>query len=186
MTKSTYTKTNVTTGEVTEIPRKSEPEFTPGELRRIGQFAKSLGISGKNELTAHEQELIDGVKNQIARERLDAPRSMLNHRIRQLKRNGYSNVRIGAVLGIHESTVRRRLKAPMEPIEILLDHSLSDLEAVREELIGAVSSYPEFRRLFGDSYILRIHTTTRKVSIDPKLKRVRFSLDFSVNIREED
>lgn len=166
----------------------TEPTFTAAEQRRIGQFAKNLGISGRNKLTEQDKELIETVKRQIVLEKLEAPRSMLNHRIRQLKRAGYSNVRIGAVLGVHESTVRRRLKAPMQPIEILLDNLLKDMEAVRSELVDALSSYKEFSELFGlgDQRILRIHTNTRKVSIDPKLKRVRFSLDFSVNIREEE
>ena len=117
-------------------------------------------------------------------ERITVSKTTLNHRIRQLKAKGMSNVRIGAMLEIHESTVRRRLKAPLTPVERLLEAVLADLEAAREEVLRKFLDHPDFREVFGDRGMLRVHTNHRAVEIQPKTNRTKFTLEFVATARE--
>lgn len=121
--------------------------------------------------------------------RFDAPKSMLNHRIRQLKRQGKSNVLIASILDISESTVRRRLKTPIEPIELLLDEMLASLEYSRESILNSLLGSRQFTTVFDyqlDEHFLKIHTNRRQVEIDLKNKRVKFNLEFIATIKDEE
>lgn len=169
-----------------ELRSGVDTKMTPAEIRALGAKIKELSEEERGkpgELSSLESRLAEEHQKAAALKRLDAPKSMLNHRIRQLKKAGYSNVAIGAVLDIHESTVRRRLKMPLEPIEILLDKMLFDLEDAREDILGKLVDHPELEKVFGegygDKYTLRIHTNSRKAEIDPKRRRVKFTLEFS-------
>lgn len=177
---------NKTTGK-TRIIERNPMLLNRKEQSALGAATKTL--QALNATPERIKEIVGEAEKSAALRSLDAPRSMLNHRIRQLKKHGYSNVAIGNVLGISESTVRRRLKSPLEPIEILLDNALADLEAVREELLGAFSSYPELEKVFGEGYgekyIMNVHTNARKVEISPSRKRVKFSLEFIATMKEQ-
>jgi len=153
--------------------------------RELGAIAKTLG----DDLTPERRdELVAAAEKVTALRSLDAPKSMLNHRIRQLKRQGYSNVAIGAVLDIHESTVRRRLKMPLTPIEVLLDKLLFDLEDCREDIVNHFVDVPEFEEVFGEGfgekYLIQVHTNARRVDINTKLRRTRFTLEFVVSLKD--
>ena len=176
--------------------RSGDTKMTGAEIRALGAKVKELSEEERGkpgELSSLESRLVEEHQKATALKRLDAPKSMLNHRIRQLKKAGYSNVAIGAVLDIHESTVRRRLRMPLEPIEILLDKLLFDLEDAREDILSKLFDHPETQKVFGGDlgedpsqrFVFRVHTKARKVEIDPKRKRVKLSLDFVATLKED-
>lgn len=116
--------------------------------------------------------------------------SRLNYQIRTMKKNGYSNVAIGEVMGISESTVRRRLKAPMAPEEALMEDSLSYLVNAREQILADVENHTAaFKEVFPeyqDTHVLRINTNSREVEVNTKARSVWFKLSFSATLVEKD
>ncbi len=164
----------------------TKPTVDNRAKRELGAAIKLIKSKGEEVTPERRDELIAEVEKHYALRTLDAPRSMLNHRIRQLKKHGYSNVSIGQVLGISESTVRRRINQPLSPIEILLDKILLDLEDSRTEILEKFLDHPETREVFGhtDAFVTRIHTNSRRVRIDPKLRRVKFTLEFTATIKD--
>ena len=172
--------------DLLETPAKRKNLLDARAKRELGAAVRLIEEKGEKVTPERRDELVEEVEKNHALRTLDAPRPMLNHRIRQLKRNGYSNVAIGKVLGISESTVRRRLNMPLQPIEILLDKTLADLEDARVAILESFMDHPESKIAldYGDKHGIRIHTNARKVSIDPKLKRVKFTLDFTAIVKD--
>lgn len=110
--------------------------------------------------------------------------STLTLRIREYKREGMSNVAIGDLLGISESTVRRRLKQPLTEEEMLLEAMLDELSNTRDEIIENIMRDPMFSRVFKSdgNWVLRTKTLKRRASFtrrEGRGHRMSFTLEFS-------
>lgn len=113
--------------------------------------------------------------------------STLTLRIRQYKRDGMTNVAIGKLVGVSESTVRRRLKTPLTEEETLLESMLDILADSRDEIIQRVTEDPMFDAIFktremGGAWTLRVNTVKRRASFtrrEGKGHRMSFTLEFS-------
>lgn len=113
--------------------------------------------------------------------------STLTLRIRQYKRDGMTNVAIGKLVGVSESTVRRRLKTPLTEEETLLESMLDILGDAREEILQRVTEDPMFDAIFktremGGAWTLRVNTVKRRASFtrrEGKGHRMSFALEFS-------
>lgn len=143
----------------------------------IKEIAETLGVaeSTVRGLLAADDERIDL-----------SSLSTLTLRIRTYKREGLTNVAIGKLLGISESTVRRRLKTPLTEEETLLEAMMDLLGDAREELVQRVTEDPMFERVFGtdrgEGWILQVNTTKRRAGFtrrDGKGQRMTFTLEFS-------
>lgn len=176
---------NRETGNVKRIIR-TDTHLNRKEKMALDATIKKAKV--KNATPEHILDITNEAEREAALRTLVGPKSMLDYRIRQLKRRGYSNVAVGKVLKIHESTVRRHLKNPITPIEALLDDILHDLELAREEVLANLVSNPQFEKVFGEGmgekFILSIHTNQRNVEISPKFKRVKFTLEFIATAKD--
>lgn len=109
--------------------------------------------------------------------------SSMNLRIRAMKRAGYSNAAIGDVVGVSESTVRRRLQKPLSEAEQLTENMREYLNDAQEDILNVLSEDPIFREMFGEQVVLRVHTVQKRTTLTPG-KRVTFKLEFSAHKRE--
>ncbi len=163
--------------------------LTKRDITNIGKKSnemKEAGVSEKERIKAAGDEArrikIDRAKDDevITLEGL----STLTLRIREYKREGLSNVAIGARVGVSESTVRRRLKTPLTEEETLLEGMLDELSNTRDEIIEKFMHNPRFARVFKDdgNWILRTHTIKRRASFsrrEGRGHRMSFTLEFS-------
>lgn len=113
--------------------------------------------------------------------------SSLTLRIRELKSQGKSNVLIGKILGVNESTVRRRLKKPLTAEELHVELQMKALMMVRQDLLYLITAQPSFRDIFGnglnETYELKINTVKRVGTLVTNEAgegvRMSFALEFS-------
>jgi len=161
---------------------------TTGTVKVLTKPGTTFLDTLRNKDNIHPVETTTQMRKRILDER-EKELSRKTLRIRQLKRGGASNVAIGKMLGINESTVRRRLKAPLTPDEIMKE-KLSDIMSEARDLINErLTELPEFAEMVGedsDSWVLRISTYRKQIEINRDDKKITFDLKFAARVKEEE
>lgn len=116
------------------------------EVKQVIKPAKGLSTAEIYRRTRDNIALLHEGINQTAEARqriskairVSAARNDKIRRAQAMKRAGYSNVAIGRVLGVHESTVRRLLKAV--PQRVISETTQTDWEAVTRFFNGTMEA----------------------------------------------
>lgn len=189
-------KKEVTRAEITAVGAASKEllQAVPAVRQKmIDKLNRALVLAGEGYTNAEIADAM-GVKEKTIEGwfRNNRKVATLNHfssltlRVRELKRQGMSNVMIGKMLSVNESTVRRRLKKPLTPEEQMLERMEEKLALVRHHLMTSLVQDPLLQDIFplgqhGEDWHFNLHTVKRRATLTPGA-RATFALEFSAMV----